>query len=171
MRLHTIFGESNILKGVNLTEIQKGYNLVDFEINRLICSNFQAKLSPTSCERERKLKHHVLKEIEPIMQKIIQQGVFAPADLQNGFSSNINAVSKPVVGKVHYVNNCMAADPKITLPNYKNLGRQFANCFCSSFDLCSMYFAIPINYNCMHTQDQILVFRASLQNAKASQGP
>ena len=46
MRLHTIFGERNILKGVNLTEIQKGYNLVDFEINRLICSNFQAKLSP-----------------------------------------------------------------------------------------------------------------------------
>ena len=85
VRLHTIFGESNILKGVNLTEIQKGYNLVDFEINRLICSNFQAKLSQTSCERERKLKHHVLKEIEPIMQKIIQQGLVAPADLQNGF--------------------------------------------------------------------------------------
>ena len=130
------------------------------------------------------------------MQKIIQQGVFAPADLQNGFCrrsmqlANLWRVKCTWAGQIvilqnckgkgnsqritldlRNVNNCMAADPKITLPNYKNLGRQFANCFCSSFDLCSMYFAIPINYNCMHTQDQILVFRASLQNAKASHGP
>ena len=34
----------------------------------------------TSCERERNLKPHVIKEIEPIMQKIIKEGVFAPAD-------------------------------------------------------------------------------------------
>ena len=41
----------------------------------------------------------------------------------------------------------MPADPKITLPNYKSLARQFSDCICSNFDLCSMSYAILINYD------------------------
>ena len=126
-----------------------------------------------SCEKERPMKPHVLAEIAPIMQNLIAQGVFAPADLQQGFCSNINAVSKPEANKVHLgkadahiakqqgvklnnqritldlrgVNKCMPTDPKITLPNYKTLARQFSDCICSNFDLCSMFYAIPISYS------------------------
>ena len=98
--------------------------------------------------------------------------------MQDEFCSNINAVSKPVAGKVHLgqadtyldklkgnsgnsqricldlrkVNETMSVDPKICLPSYKSLARKFENCFCSAFDLCSMYFAIPIDYASMHKQ-------------------
>ena len=37
-----------------------------------------------SCEKERPIKKHVLEEIDPIMQSLITEGVFAPADLQQG---------------------------------------------------------------------------------------
>ena len=129
-----------------------------------------------SCEKERPMKPHVLAEIAPIMQNLIEQGVFAPADLQKGYCSNINAVAKPEANRVHLgkadshiakqqgvkgnnqritldlrkINNCMPTDPKITLPNYKTLARQFSNCICSNFDLCSMFYAIPINYDSQH---------------------
>ena len=114
----------------------------------------------------------MLAEIDPIMQSLIAEGVFAPADLQQGFCSNINAVSKPEANKTHLgkadahiakqkgvklnnqritldlrgVNKCMPVDPKITLPNYKSLAGQFCDCICSRFDICSMFYAIPISY-------------------------
>ena len=130
-----------------------------------------------SCEKERILQPLVIKKIAPIMQNLIREGNFAPADVQLGFCSNINAVSKPVDNKVHSgragshiaklqgvkgnsqritldlrkINYCMPTDPKITFPNYKSLARQFAKCICSNFDLCSMFYAIPINYDSQNT--------------------
>ena len=64
-------------------------------------ADINTKEGEYSCEKERILKPHVVKETAPIMQNLIKQGVFAPADLQQGFCSNINAVSNPVAGKVH----------------------------------------------------------------------
>ena len=48
-----------------------------------------------------KLKPHILEKITPIIKELVREGVFAKADVQNGFCSNINAVSKPSPGKVH----------------------------------------------------------------------
>jgi hypothetical protein len=110
------------------------------------------------------------------MQSLISEGVFAPADLQEGFCSNINAVSKPEANRTHLgkadshiakqqgiklnkqritldlrgVNLCMPVDPKITLPSYKSLAGQFKDCICSSFDLCAMFYAIPLAYSSQH---------------------
>ena len=114
------------------------------------------------------MKPHVQREIAPIMDNLIEQGVFARSDLQQGYCSNSNAVSKPVANTVHLgradshiakqqgikgnnhritldlrkINNCMPADPKISLPHYKLLARQFSDCICSNFDLCSMFYVL-----------------------------
>ena len=42
VRLYTTIGDRNIIQGVNLTEIKQGYSLVDFQINKVICTDFQA---------------------------------------------------------------------------------------------------------------------------------
>ena len=91
----------------------------------------------------------------------------------DGFCSNINCVPKPVsdtvsLGKadthtnkqrgivknnqrvtldLRKVNSCMLPDAKITLPLYKTLTRQFSDCYCSNFDMYSMFWAISLNYS------------------------
>ena len=44
---------------------------------------------------------HILAELAPIMQKLIEHGICAPADLQQGYCSNINCAPKPEGNKVH----------------------------------------------------------------------
>ena len=45
IRLHTNFAEANQISGVNLTSLEKGYNLAEFGVNKVICSNCMAKIS------------------------------------------------------------------------------------------------------------------------------
>ena len=47
VRLHNNFAETDTILGVNLTTLQKGYNLANFEVNKVICSDFKAKISQT----------------------------------------------------------------------------------------------------------------------------
>ena len=107
------------------------------------------------------------------MDQLIKENIFSPADLQGEFCSNLNCVPKPsgdkiTLGKADLhidrlrgvvrnnqricidlrgLNSCMPAEGKLTLPPYKDLSKQFANCHCSQWDMTSMYWAIPLNYS------------------------
>ena len=49
----------------------------------------------SSLEKERKMKDHVKGEIRPLMDELVKEGMFSPADKQGAFCSNLNCVPKP----------------------------------------------------------------------------
>ena len=119
------------------------------------------------------MKEHIKREIRPLMDQLIKENIFFPADVQGAFCSNLNCVPKPsgdkiTLGKADQhidrlrgvlknnqricidlrgLNSCMPAEGKLTLPSYKDLAKQFANCHCSQWDMTSMYWAILLNYS------------------------
>ena len=49
VKLHTTFGKTSYLQAVNLTQITKCYNLVDFQLNNMVCSDIRVTITqPTN---------------------------------------------------------------------------------------------------------------------------
>ena len=119
------------------------------------------------------MKDHVKREIRPLMDELVREGIFSPADKQGAFCSNLNCVPKPNSDRITLrkadlhidkqrgllknnqcicidmrgLNSCMPSEGKLTLPSYRDLKKQFADCYCSQWDMTSMYWAVSLNYS------------------------
>merc|ERR1711888_110541 len=127
-------------------------------------------------EKERPVKPHIVQELKPIVDQLLEAGIIQKADYQGGWLCNSHAVPKPsgdhhLAGKASaYVLRQQGADvnhgrltldlralnshavsrPRLNLPSYADLIPRFKDMAVSVVDLTSMFWAIHVSQNSQH---------------------
>lgn len=115
-------------------------------------------------------------EVQPMVDKLLAEGIIQRADFQGPFCSNSHAVAKPDKSRVisgradlhimkmarettnhsrltldlRNLNKFSLGKPKVNLPSYKALLGRFKKHFISCFDLCAHYWSISLDQSCYH---------------------
>ena len=157
-----------------LTKYSESFSKSKFDVGMCSMINTRIPLINDTCkawENERILDKKDTEKVQSLITELLQYGIIERADQTSRFVSNILVVAKPsdgqdpskagdalrklkgesrestrVVVDLRKVNRCTIPLPPPSLSSYKELEKEFADCYVSTYDLAGFFYALPLSF-------------------------
>ena len=167
-------GEVKAALRLLLAKYSESFSKSKFDVGLCSMINTRIPLINETCkawEAERILDQKDTEKVQSLITELLQYGIIEKADQTSRFVSNILVVAKPsdgedpskagdalrklkgesrestrVVVDLRKVNRCTIPLPPPSLSSYKELEKEFADCYVSTYDLAGFFYALPLSF-------------------------